>query len=212
MKRRAAPANTTRQPPRGRDAIVTPVTLIVGLLLLGSVWVSGTAIAEKIRLSRGLQQIIGIVLTTREAAASDQRLGRAAHEDLLDDLARLRDYPVTGERDGLKTMINPWQGELTATTGDAGGLIRIESTVPMHICRRIIDLFGDDSQAFGVQTIEARRDGQAWRTVYTGPTGPGVPNAAAASDAEIAAACGTGGRFGAGSGGWSVIALSFGLR
>lgn len=155
--------------------------LVIGVLIV-ALFISASAIIEKIRLAQGLRSMIELVDTARELAASNQSIGQQSL-DLVAMLEKLgRDTP-TGISGDLKTLTNPWEGLLMAVIVPPGH-IRIETVVPPHACRRMIELFGQDAQALGVEDITVRGPKNSGRQIYSRAT-PGP-----IGEAAMIAGCG----------------------
>jgi hypothetical protein len=150
----------------GRRMLVYVTSVIVACLVAGSLWVSIGAIVEKIKLAHGVAEIIDIVDLTRRMAAAEHDFGTAPHEDLLKHLARLKQIEVTGESDGLKTVLNPWEGALTAMT-ISDNLFRLETVVPSLACERIIALLTKNIGALELRQIDAKAGSESLRQIYT---------------------------------------------
>ena len=174
-------------PPRRKTDVFAILVsgLVIGVLIVG-LWISVNAVIEKMRLAQGLRRIIDIVSTAREMSVNDRTIGQK-QEDLVAMLERLgRDTP-TGTSGDLKALTNPWGGVLLATIVPAGH-VHIETVVPPYVCRRMTDLFGQDTQALGVELIEVRGAKESWRMLYSkaspAPVGEAAINAACGSSAE----------------------------
>ncbi len=169
--------------PRKRESLLVLCVsgVVVGVILAG-LWISATAIIEKVRLANGLRQIIDVVSVAREAAAFDSALGASGREDMMLALQKLGRFTPDGEIDGVKTARNPWGGILTALALP-GGIMRVQTIVPTHACQRVIDVFGQNPQALGLRQIEVKGWQESWRQVYVEGSRGKV------SEEEIAAGC-----------------------
>jgi hypothetical protein len=163
-----ASANEPHHPSRPREPIYVVMVsgIVIGLILLG-LFISVTAVAEKVRMSHGYTAILDIVDKGRHAAQTDKQLGLGNKQDLLMVLERLGQITTAGEADGIKVLHNPWGGALVALAMP-DNVIRIESIVPTHVCQRFISfLFDQDPHALGLRAIEVKSFQGSWRQTYS---------------------------------------------
>jgi hypothetical protein len=169
--------------PREPLYVVLLSGIVIGLIIMG-LFVSASAVAEKVRMSHGYGAILDIVDKARHTAASDRQLGNNGRQDLLATLERLGQIITAGESDGIRILRNPWGGIVVALAMPDNA-IRIETIVPTHVCQRFISfLFDQDPQALGLRAIEVKPLDGPWRQTYV--DGSQVR----ATDPEIAASCG----------------------
>lgn len=156
--------------------------IVVAVIIL-ALWISIDSILEKVRISRGLQQIITIVSLARDAGAVDANFFATERKDLLDLLEHNGRIQSDGSDQGVKFLKNPWRNYLVAfITADRN--IRVETIVPPHICQRFIGSFGQNPQSFGIRQVEVKGYTNAWRQVYGGAIGNSI------TETTIAAGCG----------------------
>ena len=173
--------------------------LVIGVITAG-LWVAVSAVIEKMRLSTGLRHIIEIVDTARIVAVDDRALGQN-REDLLAVLERFGRIAPTGEANGLKTLTNPWDNAVVGLVIPPNH-VRIETAVPVHVCRRMIGLFSQDTDALGVEEIDIGEVTGSWRPLYM--RGSRGVSATMPDETTIASGCGAGPQ--------TQVALIFGLR
>jgi hypothetical protein len=161
-------ADNFAQAAKKENSFIIVIAILIAALVGASLWVSVKALTEKVRFSRELQQIIEIVANADDAAAN-HRLDENGQEDLLALLMRLGRIEPTGEREGFKTLTNPWGGEVVASTMP-GGHIRIETMMPPLKCRRIIDLFDQNLKPLGIEQIAVKDGNNNWHNMYTDHT------------------------------------------
>jgi hypothetical protein len=149
-----------------RSLLVLVVSISVTVLIVVSLWVSVSAIVEKVKISRGMSQIIDVVDLSRRVAGAEHSFGSAGPEDILVRLARLQQIQIVGDNSqGLRTLVNPWGGTLVATTLP-DNLFRVETVVPSRVCMRIIDLLLQNRNPLGVRQIDAKGGDESRRQVF----------------------------------------------
>lgn len=143
-------------------ALVFGMTLV---FILGASWATGTAILENVHFARGTDQILQLVTAAHSLAARDKNFAMQPNEDILDDL--IRTGLITGNADTKPvTFLNPWQGTIRSLSSQPS-LIRIESNLPAHDCRRLAMFLIKNGKDLGLVGVEARSDGdQTWKNFY----------------------------------------------
>jgi len=179
------------------------VAPVVGVGILVGLWLAVAAGRENILLAQATDQILGIVDVARDQATPSGASGEAATRNLTERLASLNIMRVgPADGDGQRGMANPWGESLMLFVAPERQTVRIETRVKPHTCRRLLQFYGHDPAALGVQDF-AVRDGAlsasaVWRSFY-GTTPPKPLDATA-----IARGCG--------QDAWVFLALTFGLR
>ncbi len=148
----------------GRRIVAYFVSLVVGSLIVASLWVSAAAIYHKILLVRGSNQIFDLVDTIRYVGRTDPN-SIVANADLLKRLEEMQKVEVTGTMNGLDTILNPWQGPVTAQSLRLSDF-RIVTVVPAPVCQRLLNLFAHGVDSLKIEKVEARGMGEAWRQIY----------------------------------------------
>lgn len=150
-----------------RSLAIFIVSVIVVVLVMLSLWVSIGAIIEKVKISSGMSQVIDVVDMSRSAAAAEHSFGTAGREDILVRLVRMKQIQAAGDdNNGLRTLVNPWGGTLTAVTV-SGNLFRVETVVPSRVCKRMISLLTENTNSLGIRQIDAKGSDEALRQIYS---------------------------------------------
>jgi len=149
----------------GRNLLVFVAAVFVATLIGLSLWVSVTAITQKINVVRGTRQIIDVVDMARHIAEVEHSLGAAKQEDLLLRLSSMGQAGIAGDKDSLKTMTNPWGGILVAYTV-SDSRFRMEDILPPQICARIVTLLTSNINSLGLLNIDVKGGNRAWRQLY----------------------------------------------
>ncbi|WP_301102521.1 hypothetical protein [Propionivibrio sp.] len=179
------------------------VAPVVGVGILVGLWLAVAAGRENILLAQAMDQILGIVDVARDQATPSGASGAAATRNLMERLAKLSVMRVgPADKDGQRSMSNPWGESLKVFVTPERQTVRIETRIKPHTCRRLLQFYGNDPAALGVQDF-AVRDGDLsvpalWLPFY-GTTPPKPLDATA-----IARGCG--------QDVWVFLALTFGLR
>ena len=179
------------------------VAPVVGIGILVGLWLAVAAGLENIRLARATDQILGVVDVARDLAVPSGANGEAATRNLMERLAGLNVMQIAAaDGDGHRAMANPWGESLKLLVAPERQTVRIETRVKPHICRRLVQFFGQNPTSLGVQDF-AVRDGDLsvpslWRSFYG--TSPPKPLDAT----SIARGCA--------QEDWVFLALTFGLR
>lgn len=147
-----------------RAGVLTLSGIVIGIAVLG-LWIAVWSTQEKIRLSRGVGQIMQVVNLSRELAQSYSYLGTDGHEDLLAALYRVQRLPEAREVEGVYALANPWDGLLFAVSMP-DQMMRVETMLPPRTCRRVVDIFAENPDPLGVLRIEVKGWEQPWKTVY----------------------------------------------
>jgi hypothetical protein len=149
-----------------RSMAIFIVSVIVVVLVMLSLWVSIGAIIEKVKISRGMSQVIDVVDMSRRVATAEHDFG-SIREDILVRLARMKQIQAAGDdTNGLRTLVNPWGGTLTAVTVPIN-LFRVETVVPSRVCKRMINLLTENPNSLGIKQIDAKGSDEALRQIYS---------------------------------------------
>ena len=154
----------------GHGLLVIVTSAFVAVLVVGSLWVVGSAMLDRINTSHGTNQIIDIVELSRRVASSERAFGTMEHEDLLLRLGRIKQITVAGESQGLKTVINPWGSNIVAYSLQ-NNMFRLETNVPSHNCQRIVELLTKNISSLGLRQIETKENNAAWQLIYSAESG-----------------------------------------
>ncbi len=160
------------------------VALLVAIIIAAAIGVAGASMLENMRFARATDQIIALVAPARDLAAHDKNFAAQPGEDLLASLARARAVPNIVTTSQPAVMANAWQGSVHASVASSG-VMRIESDVPAHDCRRLALFLAKNGGDSGLQLMEARQESAAqWQRLYdnTLPT--------AVNESQVQAACG----------------------
>jgi len=150
------------------------VIVIIGV----SLTLSGLAVTENLRFVHATDQLFQLINLIRSTAGGQKDFAQSVGEDILADLQH------TGQI--LPSTTNPWGGETRATLL-AANMMRIESSLPPHECRRMALHFMDYQPAdIGLLGIQAQAVPDApWVAIYPLP-----PHTRTGNQLEIA--CGNG--------------------
>jgi hypothetical protein len=129
----------------------------VGLAVILALWLAAMAAYENVKFVRCTDQLLFLIRTANEDANLDLEFGEKAGEDLIDDFVRRAQL--------LSVPVNSWDGALRAQIVTPP-IMRIETEVPVSVCRRLAAFFGKNAGALKLQKIEAREDKGNWLPVY----------------------------------------------
>lgn len=149
----------------GHRLSLQAITACVALLIIGSLWVAGDAMFEKLRTARGTAQIVDIVELSRRLSNMDRDLGAVEREDLIKRLAHSKQVEDVHESDGLATIANPWGGDIVAYTVP-NDLFRLETAVPPRACMRILNILTQSMTLPELKKIDARGRNGAGRQIF----------------------------------------------
>jgi hypothetical protein len=157
------------------------IVLAVGVTL-GAIWIISAAIIENIRFAKGTTQMMHLVTSAHTLAAQDKNFASQPNEDLLFDMMRIgmiteyvNSKPVT--------MVNPWNGAVRLLS-PVPAMMRIETALPNHDCRRMALFFVKNSSDLGLKIVEVHGDNaQTWQRFYAPADGINNSNVRAIEDA-----------------------------
>ncbi|MDR3450137.1 MAG: hypothetical protein P4M15_10400 [Alphaproteobacteria bacterium] len=147
------------------------IALPVALVVIGALVLSGAAVMENLRFMHATEQTFRFVDLARSQAAIQKDFAANANEDIFADLQHF------GQIVPPTSYVNPWGGQIRATTL-SNMLMRFESDVPTHDCRRLaLDFIGRNPVGLGLLAIEAQPvvQGGAWSGIYASPQPAGHP-------------------------------------
>ncbi|WP_301100322.1 hypothetical protein [Propionivibrio sp.] len=179
------------------------VAPVVGVGILVGLWLAVAAGRENILLAQATDQILGIVDVARDQKTPTDAGGETATKILVDRLVGLnivRVSPSSG--DIQRGMSNPWGESLRLFVAPERQTVRIETRVKPHTCRRLLQFYGHDPAALGVQDFAVRDGALAASAVWLSFYGTMPPKPLDAT--AIARGCG--------QDAWVFLALTFGLR
>jgi hypothetical protein len=189
------PLHPALQKLNGRYLLALTMTGVVSFVILLAIWVAAAAIVENIKFGKATDQILDIMTSARTLAVRDPAFAQQTSEDAM---LRLTGAGLLRPEPTGPAFHNPWKFDIRAVTTGASQM-RLETTVPVHECRRIAHFFLDNAKELGLKGGEAMTNPQSLpRRFYSDPPAR-MPSAE-----EVAAACED--RF------TVVLALTFNLR
>jgi hypothetical protein len=161
--------------------VIVPIAGVICIAL----WLTAAAAYENVRFEQAKLQLLSLIAAAQDDA-KDSDFSKRAGEDLLAACAR-RGQPACIGDDKAATgrLLNAWNQPIRMTAVSPS-VMRLETDVPAHICRRFALFFGKDASAMKLQSMEAREESSHWRVFFDGASGQ-IPDYATTS-----AACGAG--------------------
>jgi hypothetical protein len=150
---------------KGENPFFVLVAVCIGLACMFSLFVAGAGLVYKRQLMQGLSQIENIVMASRQYASEDHRITDGNKDDLIAILNSLGQVKMTDTIGGVQCVTNPWGGSITAQTLP-NARIRVQSSVPGMICRRLVNMFSRPETVSNAQTIEIQTAPPNWVTIY----------------------------------------------
>ncbi|MGB9153573.1 MAG: hypothetical protein WCD70_10860 [Alphaproteobacteria bacterium] len=138
-------------------------TVFVTVAVLGAFALSGAAVMENARFVKATNQILEPIGLVRGIIAQQQSFVEIPGQDVWADLARL------GRVASATDHLNPW-GSDVHVVAVTNAMIRVESDLPAHDCRRMALYFLNQAQGFGIVAIEAQPfEDILWARIYPPP-------------------------------------------
>jgi hypothetical protein len=162
---------------KNKPLLRLPMVAFVLLIVIGSGALSVAAVLENYWFINAANQILTLVGNARTMAANQKNFAQSPGDDIWADLHHM------GQVSDDSARMNPWKGMIDAHVV-APNVMRIESDLPAHDCRRMALYFmAKISSDLGLVSIEAEQYGNPhWTQIF--PLQPGQPHA-------IETACGT---------------------
>jgi len=173
--------------------LVLPMVVV----LTAAIWLAVASVIENVHFQQAVDQIINIVDISRNYAVQDRNFATQSNEDVLVSLSRAGMISLNASGTPL-SVVNPW-GRKVIVFSPRYSIVRIETSVPDHDCRRLAMFFAKDIKALGVQSMEARTNPKGlWRRFYD------RRYTAIPGESDVEAACDLGSDM--------TLALIFGVR
>lgn len=194
---------------RSKILAVLIAPLVLGLGGAG-VWLGAQGAQESLRVAKASDQIISVVLNARKMGVRpDGDVPRLLRE-LLDNLASFRDLSGSYGQGPSGPFINiqtPWGNWMKLFLYPQSMALRLEEPLGRVACRKILQFFSRDAEAFGLLRIDAKEESPMapWKLVYLGARAGGAAGQQGrAMDASaVLAGCGTSSS--------AVVSLTFSL-
>lgn len=147
---------------------VLPILFVIGLALMLAV----ASILENVRFRQSVDQLLNIVDISRHYAAQEKSFATHPNEDLLGTLLLAGMMSISDGGMSVNastspaTLTNPWQRKITVSSPQPS-MMRIETSVPDHVCQRLALFLSKDAKGMGVLLMEARSGDQGiWRHFF----------------------------------------------
>jgi len=137
------------------------VAVPVAFIVLGAFAMSIAAVMENVHFINATNQIFSLVSTVRMTTSDQKTFIEMPGEDVWADLERAARIPADTPR------TNPWHGNIRILSLSDKAM-RIESDLPTHDCRRLVEYFLSHQPAdLGLLAIEAQSlNNSTWLRLY----------------------------------------------
>ena len=149
-----------------RNAVTATLTVLVGLFVVVALGVVVRSIVENIRYVHATQQIHDLVTASRSYAERDPSFGTQSDQNALALLIRAQLIQGGSMINDPPSMSNPWNQPVRLTSVGSS-IVRLETKVPSHDCRRLAAFLGKEASTEGLVAMDARQtDKGVWRRFY----------------------------------------------